>query len=621
MLVLLYFSMLRPARRSSSARFAGKEKKSAYVPVAYNLFIDKFRGIDSQLNSLLTKTDISELKKDIEILKKCISDIESDMLDKVRIKQEEKDELKAIILKFNNKIDTIAGHLSEDETKLLSEKEVLEMKIAQAQDREKLEIEKYNSEVQELKNTANSFDSKYKNLDLSAIDTEIKKLYDELISLKEKHELNAIKNNEAIDSKTRDINVSEKELLNTKDERIDKINALKRKNDSLNTEILSLKKTYDSLIQNNLSIKQNLEKELGQLQSNLSVIEKENHKVKHLLEEKELLGKNINDLNSQLKRQSEVFNGEITAKNEELKRLSSEAQEKEDSIQKSYIEEEAKLSFEQKELEAEIQRVKQQLEKAKSTGSLTQSSLKSETEKLQAEFKQKESKYQNFKKERIFKEKDVHEKLKKQLDELKKNIEDKTKDYKTDLKARDEQIYLLRTRLGIREDKLKTDIERRRKTQQTVLGELKNTSDGLRKAIEKKSAEVNQQAEIVSKRIDSLKEEVLSVNENIRQEEVLSEKLESARKKIEQEILIVDDKLNKELAEMQDFIVLKNKQIRALSEEIIEKERLLKIEHTALGKVVDINYKHKQQVDKIKAKQSGAVKISQTGLEKGKEKG
>jgi len=224
---------------------------------------------------------------------------------------------------------------------------------------------------------------------------------------------------------------------------------------------------------------------------------------------------------------------------------------------------------------------------------------KEEVEKLQKAYRQNEGKYQNAKKGRLKVEQGIHDKLKIQLDELQKDIETKTADYKNELKTREEQVYILRTRLGIREDKLLSDIQRRRDLQAKIIEDLKVTGDKLRKTTQGTTEKYSRNVDAVSKKVESIKSDVASVDAFIKQEELLSNKLEAQRKKIENEIAIIEDKLTRDLHDMKEFITMKNRQIKMLSEEIIEKENLLRAEHTALGKIVHSTVELKTQKSKI----------------------
>ncbi|OGS25955.1 MAG: hypothetical protein A2297_05290 [Elusimicrobia bacterium RIFOXYB2_FULL_48_7] len=467
------------------------------------------------------------------------------------------------------------------------------MKISQAEDREKQGAAAYAAEMDRFRQEILALAAPYKGIVVETLSGEIIKFKDEIYALASQYKINAEGIEEQLNAKQEEINRIGGVPDMPGDKRFLKIEEIRKNNDSLKEMIIGLRESYDQAVKRNFAVKSQLEMEFSQLKHSISATEKENQQIEKLLSEKKSLETQAALLREQMEQQEQAYNNALAGKTEQIKMLSLEAEEKEKKIQETCVQEEEKLSAEKSELEAEIERLKQQLAKLKDSSAEVAASLRDELEQFQSELRLKTGKYAKLRKDRVSLEKEVQEKLQKQIDELDREIEEKTRDYKNELKVRDEQVYLLKTRLSIREDKLKNDLERRSKAQEKLLEEMKATAESLRKTLEGNKSAAAQQIEILSKKVEALKQEVVTVGARVNDEEVIAGKMESERKKIEKEIHVIGGKLEKDLLDMQEFIIVKNKQVKALSDEIIEKERLLKVEHEALGKIVDLSYKFK----------------------------
>jgi len=560
---------------------------------AYNLFSEKFKQLDARLDSLAGLSDINSIHHEITLLKKCLADIEEDTVEKIDARDAEKETLKLFVSGINRKIEEILQRLIDDDARLVHEKEVLEMKISQAEDREKQGAAAYAAEMDRFRQEILALAAPYKGIVVETLSGEIIKFKDEIYALASQYKINAEGIEEQLNAKQEEINRIGGVPDMPGDKRFLKIEEIRKNNDSLKEMIIGLRESYDQAVKRNFAVKSQLEMEFSQLKHSISATEKENQQIEKLLSEKKSLETQAALLREQMEQQEQAYNNALAGKTEQIKMLSLEAEEKEKKIQETCVQEEEKLSAEKSELEAEIERLKQQLAKLKDSSAEVAASLRDELEQFQSELRLKTGKYAKLRKDRVSLEKEVQEKLQKQIDELDREIEEKTRDYKNELKVRDEQVYLLKTRLSIREDKLKNDLERRSKAQEKLLEEMKATAESLRKTLEGNKSAAAQQIEILSKKVEALKQEVVTVGARVNDEEVIAGKMESERKKIEKEIHVIGGKLEKDLLDMQEFIIVKNKQVKALSDEIIEKERLLKVEHEALGKIVDLSYKFK----------------------------
>lgn len=383
-------------------------------------------------------------------------------------------------------------------------------------------------------------------------------------------------------------------------EKLRQLDSIKQKNKLIQDEIENLKKAMEDVSISGEKTNRNASQEALKLKEQIQVAGLEIEKFNNFVKEKDGLQKQIAGLTAGMRSQKEKFLREKEAKEEGFKKLSVELQQKQKLLQETYREQERELISAREELNEEIKRLQEQLDKKRQAAKESRVQTQGEIRVLQGELGKLEMQLKEVRQKRTETEETVKSKLRGQIEQLQKRFAEASQKIKLEMKSMDETVNRLMIRFSVREDKLMSDMQKRERLQKDLLSELQAASGRLREKLKSESSGIEAQLKPIIGRIDDIKGSISSLNDYVSQENKLSEKLKLEREKIENEISVLEGRFNRELSMIQNVIHLKNKQVSLLSEEIIEKERLFKVERTAKEKILQKNFQKGLDKDIVK---------------------
>ena len=140
-------------------------------------------------------------------------------------------------------------------------------------------------------------------------------------------------------------------------------------------------------------------------------------------------------------------------------------------------------------------------------------------------------------------------------------------------------------KLSIREDRLRTDSEQRKKSQEKFIEKLGVMIDGLNKSNTEESLKTVYEKEACQNQIVLLQSELKKTQRNVEDEKILVNKLDQEGDRIQKEIEEAENRYLQQINELDRLIQLKSNQIDTLAKTIIQKERLFGVESTARRKI------------------------------------
>jgi chromosome segregation ATPase len=550
-----------------------------------------FREISSKIENIRDSRELSTV--DFDILRKEIENVENNILRNISFKQEQREQLSTAIRNIINRIQLHEKQLLEDQSGYLKEKNSLTARLADIKASGEKEIFTYDMQVQNLKNVL----SKVRD---SGVEGKVKSLEEEILSttvlmnrMKEQSDDQTVFQREKLVEKDKEFAKMQAELPTiitlTETQKLKQLEELKQKNSALENEIGELKEKVNA---ENLSVagaKAKLEEETNRINGEIAAVEEESTRLEHFLSYKKRLEKEINELSERMKLREQRFLQECKSRDEEIRKLSASIDSKANTIKEKWAQQEQALLAEQKQLGDTIKLLKNQAESIKSSGDHTANELKKEIKRLTGLLKEKKDAAEDIKKLRIQTEELIKKTVGVEIKNLKVKFDKQSAEYAEKIKQKDNELYTLKTRLSIREDKLRMDMEKRKTLLEKMLEKSRHEEDYLRADIDQNMIKAEEKASPYKKEISRLNEALEKSEKNIVEEEKTVKKIEQDRIVLEKEISSLEDDLGKALKDIEKKITLKNKQIELLGKEILAKENLIKSEHIEGQKLVNMD--------------------------------
>lgn len=229
----------------------------------------------------------------------------------------------------------------------------------------------------------------------------------------------------------------------------------------------------------------------------------------------------------------------------------------------------------------EIANLKSQQEKLCAINEKNSAEMERQLNVLRTQLKNKETKLGKLDKEAYRKEEQLQAKLLSVLNAIKRKFNAEAEKLKAELKVKNDEIYTLKVKLSIREDRLRTDAEQRKEAQEKFIEKLEDTVNQLHESSKDDVLKVNVERELYQEQILSLENKIKKIQRNIEDESVLVHKLDREGERIQQEIEEMEYKYLQQVNELEKLIQLKNSQLAALAKNIIQKEHLFEAESAA----------------------------------------
>ncbi|OIO72197.1 MAG: hypothetical protein AUJ85_10720 [Elusimicrobia bacterium CG1_02_37_114] len=559
-----------------------KSKKEIPKPVSYPYILERFENINKILNSFVTfQENISQ--QDLDKLKIEIKEIESEIVDKINVKDDLRTELRELIKNIEEKIIQKENQLNADNIRLSKEKQSLEIQLDELKKCREQEFSAGETEINNLKTTLQNLKNKCQQVDvLKDVVSGLKKNNSQL---KKQQEFQK----EIFTSKVNDYaklqSEVEEKIRVIEQQKIQYINSLVQRNVGLENEILKLKEDYGNKENEINQQDKKYNQETEYLKEQIIKAERDINSVSQIMLEHKKLEEGIEETKRNIKGQEEKYNEEINQRNKELNKVMLESESREKSIKERQEKESADLSEKQLKLEEEIRKLNADKEKSGIISEKTKTEQERQINLLRAQLKNKENQFNKLNEGVQNKEKHIKEKVLSELSGLKGKFNKQAEELKSKLKEKNDEIYRLKVKLSIREDRLRTDSEQRKKSQEKFIEKLGVMIDGLNKSNTEESLKTVYEKEACQNQIVLLQSELKKTQRNVEDEKILVNKLDQEGDRIQKEIEEAENRYLQQINELDRLIQLKSNQIDTLAKTIIQKERLFGVESTARRKI------------------------------------
>jgi len=559
-----------------------KSKKEIPKPVSYPYILERFENINKILNSFVTfQENISQ--QDLDKLKIEIKEIESEIVDKINVKDDLRTELRELIKNIEEKIIQKENQLNADNIRLSKEKQSLEIQLDELKKCREQEFSAGETEINNLKTTLQNLKNKCQQVDvLKDVVSGLKKNNSQL---KKQQEFQK----EIFTSKVNDYaklqSEVEEKIRVIEQQKIQYINSLVQRNVGLENEILKLKEDYGNKENEINQQDKKYNQETEYLKEQIIKAERDINSVSQIMLEHKKLEEGIEETKRNIKGQEEKYNEEINQRNKELNKVMLESESREKSIKEGQEKESADLSEKQLKLEEEIRKLNADKEKSGIISEKTKTEQERQINLLRAQLKNKENQFNKLNEGVQNKEKHIKEKVLSELSGLKGKFNKQAEELKSKLKEKNDEIYRLKVKLSIREDRLRTDSEQRKKSQEKFIEKLGVMIDGLNKSNTEESLKTVYEKEACQNQIVLLQSELKKTQRNVEDEKILVNKLDQEGDRIQKEIEEAENRYLQQINELDRLIQLKSNQIDTLAKTIIQKERLFGVESTARRKI------------------------------------
>jgi len=559
-----------------------KSKKEIPKPVSYPYILERFENINKILNSFVTfQENISQ--QDLDKLKIEIKEIESEIVDKINVKDDLRTELRELIKNIEEKIIQKENQLNADNIRLSKEKQSLEIQLDELKKCREQEFSAGETEINNLKTTLQNLKNKCQQVDvLKDVVSGLKKNNSQL---KKQQEFQK----EIFTSKVNDYaklqSEVEEKIRVIEQQKIQYINSLVQRNVGLENEILKLKEDYGNKENEINQQDKKYNQETEYLKEQIIKAERDINSVSQIMLEHKKLEEGIEETKRNIKGQEEKYNEEINQRNKELNKVMLESESREKSIKERQEKESADLSEKQLKLEEEIRKLNADKEKSGIISEKTKTEQERQINLLRAQLKNKENQFNKLNEGVQNKEKHIKEKVLSELSGLKGKFNKQAEELKSKLKEKNDEIYRLKVKLSIREDRLRTDSEQRKKSREKFIEKLGVMIDGLNKSNTEESLKTVYEKEACQNQIVLLQSELKKTQRNVEDEKILVNKLDQEGDRIQKEIEEAENRYLQQINELDRLIQLKSNQIDTLAKTIIQKERLFGVESTARRKI------------------------------------
>jgi chromosome segregation ATPase len=444
---------------------------------------EKFSEIDKKLETV-KNTKSSSSKDELAQLGQEISKLEDDILLKVALKQEQREQLRIPIENIISKIQAHEKQLMENQNIHLREKQKLQSELTELKNSGSQEIANYSAQIQNLKDILSKAKKSGVQNEVKILEEDTLKISDIVKKVKERLDIQTKFHREQLVEKDKEFARFQSELPTiialTEKQKLNRINEIKQKNSLFKNEIKEFKDKISLETDNTNKTKNDLMNEAKILKSEIAEIDEQKLKFQHFLSYRKRIEKEIIELSQKVKLREQRFLQEYKVKDVEINKLSSAIRNKEKTVKEKWVRQEEKLINEEKLLENTISSLKEQLNKIKKSEKHTTSELKKEIKDLQDLFKNKKQEAANIKTESKKLEELIKTTLSSKLKTIKSKFDKQTAEIKDRLDSKDNKLYTLKTRLSIREDKLRMDVARRKQLREKIIEKLKHIEDSLR---------------------------------------------------------------------------------------------------------------------------------------------
>ena len=522
--------------------------------------VEFIKSLNGKLDSLLQGNDYLAKKKELGRFKIEFTKLESALNSKINLKKAEKEELESAIAFINNKIGEIETNVVDNNIQLLQEKKYLNEKLNELQSIKQKELDEYSIRVANLQETLSLVKEQQFNYNKDSILQEINKFSSQS------------------DKLNTDIDV-QNDLINKTDQLI-------RQNNIIETEIIQAKESLKNRAESFEKSRNEFEQQISQLSQQIDIVERDLEEIGKLETDKQDLRNNILKLTGTYKSQEKELLSKLNIKDEEFNRLSKSAESKETEIMELFNIDYQKLVSREKELEAELNNTRGLAKKIESAASSNKSDCEQKINGIRNELNTKRNMLESLKREKLGVEQTIKDKLLSKLESIKSRYMVRFDELNEKSRQKDEEIYTLKTRLSIREDRLTAENLRRREQQGKIISQLTQNIDLLKNSYDVNSLEVKQKMEPFINKLNALNKTITESDQAIASEQNVLNRLLNEEKILSAGLSLLEEKSNKEAIELHNIVESKTRYIKNLLQMIIEKERLIGVERQVKQKAL-----------------------------------
>jgi chromosome segregation ATPase len=595
--VLYLYTVLNSPERREGRRAKDGERTEAnpesrepsfFYALTYKID-ELFKVIES-----LKPADVESLKTSLKSVKRSVEEFEARTNLKLGRDEETKRILRSSLSRINKKIEEIIARYESELKKFGNEKAAADKELeAMAQEAVRTDAEKA-AEIMQLEAQIEAFRESAGPVNIPELKETLEPLQVEVSRLTAEYEEERAKiangprlNDTALSVARR---AADDRVKSGAEERMRRVSELRVRVEMLESTVTDLKREILTNQEKYIAESGKFSAGIASAKALLAQFEEDKNTAEKLIAERQSLQENLDNLKEQIAAQKKKFEQEATEKDATIAEINAAAGAKLKDIKESAAVEESEFLAEKAVLDDEIARLRNQIETIKTSGGRSLADLKKDIGSLEERHRKKEAEYSGVNRERIERERIVKDELTRAIEDFRRGSESALKKFSEALRQKNDEIYNLKVRLSAREDKLKTDIATRRETGAALIKDLRRTSEALRQTYSKESEENRTRIAPMLERIEAVKGNFSALEGMIAREQMISAKLESERRRIEQEINTVRKKLEEDTLQAKRLAGLKDMYVARLSEEIIEKERLFDAERKARSQILQGKY-------------------------------